>query len=281
MTRAKGEIFNGLRRDGTAVLNADDARVGVWQVMVGDHRTLCFGLRHKAEVTAAELRNHNHLGCAFKLCTPAGTTDVTLPLPGRHNVMNALAATSAALALGIPLDEIRRGLEGIQGVSGRLTIRRGINNSCLLDDSYNANPGSMRAALEVLMASDGEKILVLGDMAELGNASRAQHEQVGRQARAIGIDRIYTLGPNASLATGTFGPGSRHFDSHQELIAALREDLKQSASPYHEKTVLVKGSRSMHMEQVVEALCEESQQASPGGGNKGNHDHAKQSYMRG
>jgi len=253
VARAKGEIFNGLAEGGTAILNADDARAGVWRAMLAGHNSIHFGLRNEAEVTAVGLNGEAQPGCSFKLCTPAGQIDVRLALVGRHNVMNALAAASAALALAIPLVDIKAGLEAMRPVNGRLATAPGIFGVRLINDTYNANPGSIRAALDVLVACPGETILVLGDMGELGNAAAALHEQVGRQARTSGVKRLYTVGEYAGLAAGTFGLGGQHFPNQQALIAALRQELAHCEGDTS-CTVLVKGSRSMHMERVVEAL---------------------------
>jgi UDP-N-acetylmuramoyl-tripeptide--D-alanyl-D-alanine ligase len=251
VARAKGEIFAGLPADGIAVMNADDPRVGLWQVMAGTRRMLSFGLRHPADVSAQAVRANDAPGCSFDLCTPAGRVAIDLQLPGRHNVMNALAAAALAHAIGMPLAGIARGLQAMRPVTGRLQSRAGVGDIRVIDDTYNANPGSVKAALEVLATcGSGIKLLVLGDMGELGNAARALHEQIGRQARVIGVDRIYALGELASVAAGVFGNGARHFDSHEALIAGLRADLAGIASA----TVLVKGSRSMRMERVVDAL---------------------------
>lgn len=251
VARAKGEIFNGLVPAGTAIINADDARADVWRILAAEYRILSFGLRHAAEITAVDLCSEGQDQCQFTLCTPVGQIAIMLDLVGRHNVMNALAATAAALALAIPLEEIKQGLESMVPVRGRLTLLTACNNARLIDDTYNANPGSIRAALDVLKASGGKTILVLGDMGELGNASRALHEEVGRQAQASGVTKLYSVGDYASLAAGTFGASGQHFDSKQDLINALRDELTQAQGNC---TVLVKGSRSMHMEQVVEAL---------------------------
>ncbi len=252
VARAKGEIFSGLPADGIAVMNVDDPRVGLWQVMAGSRRVVGFGLRHPADVSARDLRANDAPGCSFELLTPAGAIDVDLQLPGRHNVMNALAAAAMAHALGITLEDIASGLCAMRPVAGRLQTRAGVGGVRLIDDTYNANPGSVKAALEVLATcgGSGQRVLVLGDMGELGNAARALHEQIGRQARVVGVDRIYAVGELAAIAAGVFGNGARHFDSHDALIAGLRADLA-GARP---ATVLVKGSRSMRMERVVAAL---------------------------
>ena len=274
VARAKGEIFNGLGPNGTAVLNADEVRVGIWRVMTADKRSISFGLRNEADVTAVGLAPGAPLGCVFKLCTPAGQIDISLALVGRHNVMNALAAASAALALAIPLTDIKDGLEAMRPVNGRLAPALGIHGVRLINDTYNANPGSIRAALNVLVSCPGETILVLGDMAELGNSAAALHEQVGRQARISGVKRLFTVGEYAGLAAGTFGSGGQHFPDQQSLISALRKHLARCEGA-GSCTVLVKGSRSMHMERVVEALATNGE--APGAG----QDSVKQARAEG
>jgi len=253
VARAKGEIFSGLSTDGVAVLNADESRVGIWRVMTAEHRIVSFAMRNPADVMATPVEGNGSPGCTFELRTPVGKVTIQLALVGRHNVMNALAAAAAALALDIPLQDIRVGLETVRPVDGRLAAVSGVYGVRLINDTYNANPGSLRAALDVLTVCPGKKILVLGDMGELGNAAAALHEQVGRQARVSGIDCLYTVGEFAGLAAGTFGQGGHHFANQKCLIEGLLADL--AADPEVSScTVLVKGSRMMEMERVVEAL---------------------------
>lgn len=252
VARAKGEIFNNLAEDGTAVINADDSRVGLWRVMVGNHRNVSFGIHNPADLSAREMNVNSYFGYSFEMLTPAGFIDISLRLPGKHNIMNALAASAGALSVGMSLSEIKTGLEGMQPVKGRLQMKKGIHNSVVIDDTYNANPGSMRPVFEVLAAHRGKKILVLGDMGELGNASRAFHEQVGRQARVTGIDLLYTVGEQASISAGTFGKGAHHFSNQDDLIMALCTELGKETEG--ETMILVKGSRFMHMEQVAQVL---------------------------
>ncbi len=246
VTRAKGEIYQGLRENGVAVINADDAFADLWRSMAGTQRQLCFGMSPEAIITARWQPEAS--GSRMWLQTPAGEAELLLPLPGRHNVMNALAATALALALDVKLDAVRRGLEGIQAVGGRLQHRTACNGAQLIDDSYNANPGSMRAAIDVLTACSGTRILVLGDMGELGTDAPQLHSEVGAYARAAGIDALYVTGPLSHATASGFGDGAKHFEDCATLAAALRQVLTA------EMTVLVKGSRSAHMEQVVEAL---------------------------
>jgi len=256
VAHAKGEIFNGLDDDGVAILNNDDPRIGLWEVMCAQRSCLTFAIRNAADFRAEELQINEQCGCSFIMRTPAGAITVSLKLSGRHNVMNALAASAAAHALGVSLEDIRQALEGMRPVSGRLELKEGIGNVRVIDDTYNANPGSVRAALEVLAAAgaEGDTVLVLGDMGELGNAAQALHEQVGRQAHVIGISRIYAVGEQARISAGAFGKGATHYNTQDELISALCQDISDGVFARSRLTVLVKGSRSMHMERVVEAL---------------------------
>ena len=249
VARAKGELFDSLPSGGTGVVNADDHYAKFWTRQLGCRRVLRFGLDSPADV-GARWTPREHGGSRIALVTPAGEASFELGLPGRHNVMNTLAAAAASLALGEPLDEIAAGLEAMRPVPGRLCPRSLAGGSLLLDDTYNANPGSLRAALDVLAARDGECWLVLGDMAELGDEERALHREAGRLARERGVQRLYGVGRLAAEAVEAFGPGGRHHPSHHALVSDLRADLESSAPV----TALVKGSRSMGMESVVQAL---------------------------
>lgn len=248
VARAKAEIFGGVAAGGTAVINADDPCSELWREAAAALRTLTFGLRQRADVSAHWQPSGE--GSRMELHTPGGDCALQLPLPGVHNVMNALAAAAAALAAGAGLEEIRRGLEAVRPVRGRLHWRGSLAGVGLLDDTYNANPTSLDAALEVLVTAPGEKWLVLGDMAELGGETEALHEQAGRLARAAGVDRLYAVGPASAAAVDGFGAGARHFTDWRALVEQLRRDWPQRG------TVLVKGSRSMHMERIIEALLQ-------------------------
>jgi len=262
VARAKGEIFYGLSEKGVAILNNDDPRIGLWQIMCAGHPCQTFGIRNPADFRAEELQVNEQCGCSFVMHTPAEAVSLSLRLSGRHNVMNALAASAAAYALGATTTEIKLALENMKPVSGRLELKEGVDNIRIIDDTYNANPGSVRAALEVLAAtgSDGEKILVLGDMGELGNAAQALHIQVGRQARVIGINRIYAVGEQACITAGAFGKGATHYNTQDELITAICKDISDGIFVHAGLTILVKGSRSMRMDRVVDVLtggCEQ------------------------
>jgi UDP-N-acetylmuramoyl-tripeptide--D-alanyl-D-alanine ligase len=251
VARAKGEIFAGLSDNGVAVLNADDAFAPLWQELSAGHRSLRFGLAKAADVGARGLGDAH--GSELEVLTPLGSFRLNLPLPGRHNIMNALAAVSAALALNIDFADIAAGLESLSAVKGRLTTRSGRNGATILDDSYNANPASLRAGLEVLATCSGRRLLALGDMGELGGDAEALHRRVGQEARELGVDGLYATGKLSLAASEAFGEGGHFYEQQQQLIEALLPQLDT------EVTVLVKGSRSSRMERVVEALCAEGE----------------------
>ncbi|ANB16587.1 UDP-N-acetylmuramoyl-tripeptide--D-alanyl-D-alanine ligase [Dokdonella koreensis] len=246
VAETKGAIYAGLPADGTAVINADDAFAGYFAGLAGTRRILRYGLDLSAEVNAQRIGSGR-----FELCTPAGTVEVALPLPGRHNVLNALAASALALALAVPLETIRAGLEAAPPVQGRLLRHRLADGAVLIDDSYNANPGSFAAAIAILAAEHGETVLVMGDMGELGTDSEALHAQTGTLARRSGIGRLHAVGPRSAAAVQAFGPGAMHHADQATLIAALRGLLR------HDTVLLVKGSRSSAMDRVVRALLDD------------------------
>ncbi len=251
IAETKGAIYQALPADGVAVINADDAFADFFTRLAGTRATLRFGLDNPAEVRAESISLHAE-GSDFQLVTPAGGTHVHLPLPGRHNVANALAAAALAHAAGIGVADIAAGLAAAEGVAGRLLRHVSPAGWTLLDDSYNANPGSALAAVATLALQPGEHWLVLGDMAELGSDGAALHEEIGRAARAQGVARLFAVGTLAEGAARAFGDAAEVFDDQTSLIAALRRELRAGV------TVLVKGSHSSHMERVVEALCGET-----------------------
>ncbi len=248
MPRDKGALYQALPADGTAIINADDAFASFFGGLAGTRKVLRFGLDHPADVSAAIIEQRVD-GSRFMLSTPRGDVEVNLPLPGRHNVANALAATAVALALEVPLDTIVAGLEHVAGVAGRLRRQVCAGGWTVIDDSYNANPSSMMAAIDTLLLGAGERWLVLGDMAELGAQARALHAGVGERARERGVDRLFAVGPLGVATVEAFGVGGEHFDDKPALIAALQAQLHAGV------TCLVKGSRSAGMEQVVAAIA--------------------------
>jgi len=243
----KAAIYDALPHDGVAVINADDAFAPYFAERAHGRRLLRFGLEASADVTARDIRLDDEVS-RFTLSTPAGEAAVSLPLPGRHNVANALAAAAIALALGVPLATIAQALSEAEPVKGRLVRHRLDNGATLIDDSYNANPGSLNAAIDTLAAASGENWLVLGDMRELGEDAIALHAEAGRRAQRAGIARLYALGPLSAAAVEAFGDGGRHFDSHDALVDALRVDLHSGVR------LLVKGSRGSAMDRIVDAL---------------------------
>ena len=260
VAQTKGAIYAALGEGGVAVVNADEA-FAPWfeQQMIRPagtgRRVLRFGLEASAEVTARDLRPGAG-GQRFTLATPEGEAEVVLQLPGRHNVRNALAAAALALACGVPLATVAEGLAAAQPVPGRQVAHVLADGTVLVDDSYNANPGSVAAAIDVLAASGDEAWLVLGDMRELGPDAEALHAEAGARARAAGIARLYALGPLSASAARAFGEGGRHFGTHEALAAALREDLRAAPAPRERggRRLLVKGSRGSAMDRIVTAL---------------------------
>lgn len=247
VAREKGAIFSGLPADGVAVINADDAYADAWRGMAGGRPVRTFAIDHPADVRAT-VRQHG-LEMALDLQAPEGEAAIVLRVPGRHNARNAVAAAAACLAAGVPLAAVVAGLEGFAGVKGRLQRRAGKSGAEILDDTYNANPDSVRAGIDVLATTIGRKILVLGDMGEIGEASGQYHDEIGGYAKSQGVDLLYALGEATKAAVRNFGEGARHFCNVEKLIAALDKE----ADP--ETTVLVKGSRFMKMERVADALA--------------------------
>jgi UDP-N-acetylmuramoyl-tripeptide--D-alanyl-D-alanine ligase len=249
IAETKGAIYEALPDDGIAVVNADDAYAPYFMQRIGARRVLRFGIEQDAEVRALRIAEGPQ-GSRFELLTPAGRAEVFLPLPGRHSVMNALAAATMALAAGAGLEAVRLGLEGAEPVKGRQVAHALPGGNVLVDDSYNANPGSVAAAIATLAAAGGEAWLVLGDMRELGANGAAMHAEAGRQAKAAGLKRVWTVGELAEATARAFGEGGRHFASREALAAALKAALASATGV----RCLVKGSRGSAMEKVVEAV---------------------------
>lgn len=250
VAETKGAIYAALPADGIAVINADDAFAGYFAAQAGTRSVLRFGLVVDADVRAGDV--HSDLaGSRFELITPVGRAAAMLPLPGPHNVRNALAAAALAHALGVAPPQIAAGLARAGAVGGRLARRVMPGGWTLIDDSYNANPGSVAAAIETLALAGGETWLVLGDLAELGPGAPALLAELGRKARTAGIARLWTVGRLSAEASHAFGHAARHFDDQAALAAALRAELHAGV------TCLVKGSRSAAMERVIDQLEQE------------------------
>ncbi len=249
IVQTKGELFASLSDDGTAVINADSPYLRHWRDLAAHCHSTHFALEHDAEFKA-DVPADYQMGDPITITTPEGAAEMTLPLPGRHNVMNALASMAAAHALGISVEQSLHALKTLDAVSQRLQIHRPTPDCVIVDDSYNANPASTIAGIEVLSAFPGESWLVLGDMLELGDEAEAMHHEVGEKAKHAGIDRLWAVGPLARHAAAGFGEGGLWFEDQASLMDALEAHRPQAVS------ILVKGSRSMRMDRVVSALLE-------------------------
>jgi len=243
------DAIAGLAPDGIAVVNADDPHAGVWRAAAANAgaRVVSFGFDPAANVTASV--RGDAVGSMLALNTPIGHAHVSLAVPGMHMARNALAAAAAGVAAGASIVAVKRGLAAFRPVPGRLVAARAAGGAHVLDDSYNANPDSMRAAIDVLAATPGTRVLVMGDMGEVGTQGPAYHREIGAYARERGIDRLYALGATSAEAVAAFGAGAAHFAD----AAALADALVPAAVPG--VTILVKGSRFMRMERIVAALA--------------------------
>ena len=252
IVRAKAEIFNGLQTGGTAIINADDRFAAYWAARTRAFQTITFGLNSRSRVGGEVSATED--GQLIELSLPDESIEVHLNLLGRHNALNALAAASVAWACGCSSSEIRSGLEAMSAQPGRLQVRAGSRGANLIDDTYNANPASLGAAIKTLAGRSGRKMLILGNMAELGERAEELHRAAGREARDAGIDTLFACGELAGLAADAFGESGQTFESTDSLIRAARPMLSPGL------TVLIKGSRSARMEQVANALVCASQE---------------------
>lgn len=251
VAKAKGEIYSGLPLNGVAIMNADNNDWLNWQSTIGNRKVWRFSANDaNSDFTATNIHVTSH-GTEFTLQTPMGGIEVTLPLPGRHNIANALAATALAMAVGATQEAVKKGLANLKAVPGRLFPVPLGENQLLLDDSYNANVGSMTAAAHVLSEMPGYRVMVVGDMAELGDESEACHIQVGETAKAAGIDRVLSVGKLSKAISDASGVGE-HFDDKAAMVARLDALIAEKQII----TILVKGSRSAAMEEVARALQE-------------------------
>lgn len=248
----KAAIYDALPADGVAAINADDAFAPYFAERAHGHRLIRFALDANADVTARDVVLDAE-GARFVLVAPQGEAPIALAMPGRHNVLNALAAASLALGAGIGLAVIAAGLNAARPVAGRLNIHRLAGGAMLIDDSYNANPGSLNAAIDTLATGGGERWLVLGDMRELGDDAASLHAEVGRRAKASGIARLYALGEFSASAADAFGDHGRSFKNHAELADTLRADIAAHANA-ETLRVLIKGSRGSAMDRIVNTL---------------------------
>ncbi len=251
---AKGEIYATLESDGIAIINADDHYAPLWRELAGSARKVEFSQRGRADLWATHVVEHGlGAGLSFGLSVGIDHATMRLAVDGAHNVTNALAACACAYALGFRCEEMQRGLSTVAPVRGRLQRCAGIAGMTLVDDTYNANPSSLRAGLALLKNMSQRRWLVLGDMAELGDEGVAYHRQAGADARAAGVQRLLAVGELAAEAALAFGHGGESFASVDALVATLRA----AAAP--DLVVLVKASRTMRFERVVAALAAQEQ----------------------
>ena len=251
VAKAKGEIFEGLLPDGTAVVNNDDPFSEFWQNLVGSRRFITFGLNHPADVIADNITLDSEGKSTFQLILPNGQVQIQLPLIGIHNVQNALAAAAAAYVKQLSLDAIKDGLENVVAVKRRLVEQKGYRDAIIIDDSYNANPLSVSAAIAVLAKRAGRSILVLGDMLELGEgATRQFHQMIGERSLEAGINQLYCYGQLTKHTASAFGKNAYYFDDQEKLLSKLKNHLDANA------VVLIKGSLAMKMDYIAKVLLE-------------------------
>jgi UDP-N-acetylmuramoyl-tripeptide--D-alanyl-D-alanine ligase len=253
VAKAKGEIIQTLKQDGVAVLNRDDTYFDYWTSVAETRKIMSFGIDGAATVTAHSVKTeivNDAFATSFELVTDAGVSTVKLKLAGRHNVLNALAATAACLALGIDLQQIKLGLESVKPVTGRLQPLVSRLGNIVIDDTYNANSASLKAGLDVLANCTGKRWLVLGAFGELGPESSSIHEEMGELIKSSGVVRLLAIGSDARNTVKVFGKGATFFDTQNELIEVLKQELKG------DEAILIKGSRAQRMENVVAALVE-------------------------
>ena len=246
VARAKGELFESLPEDGIGIVNADDAYYDYWRGVLAPRRTISFAIDHAADVSGRVLPD------GVEISVKGEVRHLRLAVLGRHNLCNALAAAAVAHSLKVSFDDIVAGLEAVQAVLGRLSPLAGIGGAQLIDDTYNANPASLAAALEVLGERAGERWFVLGDMAELGTDAWCLHAAAGRDAARHGVSRLFALGTLSRAAADAFGGGGESFDSCEALLERLMAQLGQEDPA--SLSILVKGSRCARMERVVQAL---------------------------
>lgn len=246
---AKGEIYQALAPGGIAIVNDDDVYAHFWDKLFDAKKVLRFSSQHQSDIYATNL-SLTSSGCYhFTLHLPTGqSTLITLQVPGRHQVQNALAAASMSFAAGINIVAIQQGLEKFRGVKGRLNIFPGPNGSTIIDDSYNANLASVKAGIDVLAAYPGQKILAIGDVAELGEHRQSQHLAIGHYAKERGINKLLAVGEASQFCVEAFGEGAKHFSNRQALATYLRSCLAENVS------VLIKGSRSSQMDEIIQLV---------------------------
>ncbi|MEL6869342.1 MAG: UDP-N-acetylmuramoyl-tripeptide--D-alanyl-D-alanine ligase [Pseudomonadota bacterium] len=248
----KGELFSALGADDTAIINRDDTYYAQWREMAAPATVMTFGSTPAADVWFDDLRIAEHI--EFALHVGDDVQQVALRLGGEHNAYNACGALAVALAAGLPLDESVARLSAVEAEPGRQRSRIGRHGGAVIDDSYNANPASMRASAAAAVAAHDDVYMVIGDMGELGDDAIQMHADLGAQLRDIGVSQLFAFGPLAAHAAAAFGPQAMATQSLDELIAALQTSLNAGTA------VIVKGSRSMRMERIVDLLCATKQE---------------------
>ncbi len=251
VAKGKGELFEALPKQGVAIMNGDDEFADYWRTHCNAGTIYSFGVDRAADFTASKVLAHHEQGgfqTHFELITPQGSVPVSLHLAGIHNLRNALGAAAAAHAAGASLAEIQTGLNNMRPVGGRLQPKPALNGAALIDDSYNANPNSVKAGIDALRSRGGRRWLIFGEMLELGPDAPQLHTDVGTYARAAGVERLLAVGANAQHAVVSFGAGGQWFASLDELIAVAKAGLEPGV------TVLIKGSRGNRLERAAAAL---------------------------
>lgn len=248
----KGAIYSGLKQSGIAIVNADMPYQVLWAPMIGQREKLTFGLDAPADVTASYMQLEA-ASSHFMVVLDEVNHHFTLPLPGQHNVNNALAAIAITSALKVPVSAMVKGLQNMRSVAHRLQLRQGLQAARLIDDTYNANPASYTQALSVLTHFGGEPWLVLADFGELGEEANSIHQNMGQQAKAAGVKRLFTLGEMTTLTSETFGEGAMHFNDMTQLASVLKTELNPNV------TCLFKGSRYMQLDRLVDQLVTEGE----------------------
>ncbi len=239
-------LIHALPADGVAVINADDAHAAAWREAAGQRAVRGFGLHAQPDVRAQCVMKAG--SSSLRVVTPEAVAEFDLPLAGEHNARNALAAIAAVTATGVPLAACAQALSHFVAVRGRLQVKAGRHGTTLIDDTYNANPDSVRAAIDALAQMPGRRLLVLADMCEVGSQGVSFHEEVGAYARAAGVERLFTLGELAAASARAFGAAARHYPRIEALLADVEKELGPQT------TLLVKGSRFMQMERVVRSF---------------------------
>jgi UDP-N-acetylmuramoyl-tripeptide--D-alanyl-D-alanine ligase len=252
VAQGKGEMFRNLPSDGIAIINADDVYAPMWRDTRAAECVYTFGFEQQADFMAHKVRTAGNTGdfrIDFDLVTPVATRPAFIGLAGLHNLRNALGAAAASFAAGASIDDIVAGLAAMRKVAGRLEFKPAINDAFLVDDSYNANPSSLKAGLDAFRSFTGERWLVLGEMRELGDGSNELHAEVGRYAKQTGVTRMFAVGDHARFAVEAFGANAQWFADTEALVAAAKTGLQAGTA------VLIKGSRANRLERVAAALA--------------------------